>query len=49
MVKMRPMGMYHAWYNIDPIGRKEEIKGKRMRGKNIQVYCVLGVEVAVSF
>ena len=48
VVKMRPMGLYHVWHNIDPIGRKEEIKGRRMRGKNIQVYCVLGVEVAVS-
>lgn len=37
-------GMSHAWYNIGPKGRKGE-----MKGENLEVHCVLGVEVVVSF
>ena len=38
VVKMRPMGIYHVWHNIGPKGRKEEIKGRMMRGKKYIVF-----------
>ena len=43
VVKMRPMGIYHVWHNIGPKGRKEEIKGRMMRGKKYtSILCFRG-------